>query len=243
MTSHVGIFASRPQSVVTTSTYTDFKNAYAGTTLINTYPIGSLMNDWTAIPSTGTPSAAQVVAFAGAISGQAFKYQAATSSAGSIAKILWNYVPVVQNVEVLVGFRVAQAFSSVPRSNGGSIRDNGQILTALRTDVFCSGGSSLRNLLQLEVYGSSTFEQPTASITWSLNTWYWIRLQGIGSNYKAKMWARSASEPSVWTIEYTSANNNNTGKVGFVCGERTTSESYTDWFSVSTDGTPAYGPV
>lgn len=65
-----------------------------------------------------------------------------------------------------------------------------------------------------------------AAFTWSADTWYWIRLQVVGTAIRAKVWAASGSEPSTWTLEVTDSDITAAGYVG-VRGSYTTG---TTWY-------------
>jgi hypothetical protein len=58
---------------------------------------------------------------------------------------------------------------------------------------------------RLTKYVSGTFSLlAEVSFFWSTNTYYWMRLQAIGTAIKAKIWAgEKEDEPSAWTIEAT----------------------------------------
>ena len=80
--------------------------------------------------------------------------------------------------------------------------------------------------------------------TIATNTWYWVRLQVIGTTVRGRVWADGASEPSSWDISVIDTSVSSAGAAGVACGTVSAADSTYSQFAVGTDGDPApTGPV
>lgn len=225
------IWAKRPF----TSIWTDFTNAYDGETLIGSYPVGVPLADWT---GSGGSYSNTVTALAGTISGQAV-YLIGTAATGNTGFVTWNAIPAVADVEVLQGIMVDLVWASPAARCAGSIlrctdANNFAMITLL-------DGANHDNV-DFFIANAGTVESNTPLFSWSIGVWYWVRSQVTGDLYRIKIWPRSEPEPPAWTATYTTAHQPGPGLVGIASSSRYASRIACDFFSVSTDGTPAYGP-
>jgi hypothetical protein len=228
VSSHVGIFGSRPQAAVT-SIYTNFLNAYDGDTLIGSYSAGSLMPDWTrALGNAGAPSSNQVIAMAGTISGQAFR-MVGSSGINSGAYYTWNYIAARQDSEILMSVYMDNNIAA-PISVGATLQRFQSTATYLGVGATIVQG-------QCPVVGVNN-----GGKSYTTATWYWLRHKTSGSTAWGKFWQRGTPEPLSWDVTAPTGTPQ-TGLVGITFNYRTGITLRSDWFSVSTDGTPAYGPV
>ena len=65
----------------------------------------------------------------------------------------------------------------------------------------------------------------SAAFTWVADTWYYLRIQVVGSSIKAKVWAASGAEPAAWTLTATDGDITAAGHAG-VRGSYTTGSTW-----------------
>jgi len=155
----------------------------------------------------------------------------------------WNDVPVANNVETLVKFKVVDAYPITGQDY-------------MRLIVRQTGGSANKNAYELRIYpDNNNFKiykwvnnvasqrGATGALTINSGTWYWARFQVIGNLLKARMWAGQPSdEPGAWGIETTdSAHAGVYGTVGL--GGYNGSEIQIDYFAVGVGGDAAPAPA
>lgn len=220
----------------TTSTYTDFKDAYSGSTFLQSYATGSLMSDWTK-PVAGSPATFQVDALVGSISGQAFHHKGTSAgSTGDQKEYIWSGRPTVINTEVLMSTYMT-SLNSLQKMGCPSARISGS-----QYSYADPTSDNWRTIVSSNNGVSSDISSSTAS-AYDINIWYWQRFQFIGTAIKFKIWQRGSAEPGTWLISGTSSKAPAAGSPGMRWGMFNLLEGYCDWYSFSSDGTPAYGPV
>jgi hypothetical protein len=230
------IWAERP----ITSIWTDFTNTYDGTTLIGSYPVGAFMADWTK-ETSGDPNIFRVDTVAGSISGQAFHHRGTnTGSVGMTKPYTWNAIGTVADAEILIGFRCTSTTANYGLMGSGMLRYNVTSPGRSIRGELLGGAHDVRRLIAS--IDASIALDLTLTQAWPFNEWAWMRLQAIGTGRKLKIWRRADPEPDAWDLEGISAEPSVAGKVGISAAIFEISETYFDFFSVSTDGTPAYGP-
>lgn len=225
------IWAKRP----ITSIWTDFTNAYDGTTLIGSYAVGAPPGDWT---GSGGSYSGGIAARAGTVSGQVMQL-IGTAATGNSGSFTWNAISPVADVEVLQGICVDLVWGSPAARCAGSVLrrvDGNNFATITLFD-----GANNDNV-DFFIGGAGTFEGETPLFSWAIGVWYWVRTQAIGDDYRIKVWPKSDPEPPAWTATYTTALQPGPGLVGIASSSRSASRVVCDFFSVSTGGTPAYGP-
>ena len=216
----------------TTSIWTDFSE----------YTPGVFMPDWASYPSLGGPPTSIVaVAPGGSISGQALKVTGTGSlSVGESCAFTWSDVPLVADCEILLGVFVTQVVPAY-RLIGGPIArfDLGTVRY-----VYAEAYGTTQDIYAIRAAdgGSPVFASVNDAV-WGTNLWYWMRHRSIGGTHEFKMWLRGTTEPAGWTVSLSSAIPAAAGATGFHAATGNLSEQYWDFFSVSIDGTPAWGPV
>lgn len=221
------------------SIWTDFKDRWSGNTYLGSYSTGSFMSDWTL---TGTSTTSQVSAVSGSISGQAYAHAAAQST-GVQHFVEWDEPPTVSNCDILVGGRVLTNPSAPTDGFGIIARDvpGGEFRSML------SGSSaSPRSKVTLSSVNSvtSTVSSTEYAFSWSLNTWYWMRLNASGATFRLKTWARGAAEPASWDITWSPLfAQTAAGRTCVAFGGAAISSQQIDFFSFCSDGNPAWGPL
>lgn len=221
------------------SIWTDFKDRWNGNTYLGSYSTGSFMSDWTL---TGTSLTSQVSAVSGSISGQAYAH-IASQSTGVQHTISWAEPPSVSNCDIIVGGRVLTNPSAPTDGFGILARDvaGGEFRSML------SGSSATpRNEIQLSSVNSvtSTVNSTDYAFSWSLNTWYWMRLNASGGTFRLKAWARGSTEPASWDIVWSPPfAQTAAGRTGVALGGAIVSSQQIDFFSFCSDGNPAWGPL
>ena len=79
--------------------------------------------------------------------------------------------------------------------------------------LFCAGSASQFELAKYVSGSFTTFQ--AISYDWEANTWYWIRLQVIGTSLKAKIWTGERDdEPAEWTASGTDSSITGSGWIG-----------------------------
>lgn len=238
------IWAERPN----TSIWTDFTNAYNGETLIGSYPVGALMADWS--HPSGSPDIAAVAVHPGAISGQAFRHADSTST-GRNTVFLWGYagLSAVLDFDVLLGVLVVSTQDggelAVPQG-GNIVARRGSIEAGSHSvqGLGLTGAANLRDRAEISESSPAGFvsSTPTMPFLWDLSRWYWQRFRGEGGEYMLRRWPRGEPEPTVWHNTLSGGALLTPGQVGIYASNRGHAEQYFDFFSVSLDGRPAYGP-
>jgi hypothetical protein len=87
---------------------------------------------------------------------------------------------------------------------GAVMRGNlatGEAVTAQLQATTGTGSNQLT--LRVLTAGGGFTTLATASFSWVINTWYFIRLNITGTTVRARIWAVGTSEPSTWTVTAT----------------------------------------
>lgn len=219
------VFATVP---ATTSIWTDFLNAYDGSTQIGSYSTGVMMPDWTRAVGSGAPASNQVVSMAGTVAGRAFRMVGSTGI-NQTAYFTWNYVGTHQDAEILMSMYIENVYAA-PTNIGGPRQRFVSVSGALGTAASIINGSC------------PTVGTANGGKSYAADTWYWVRFRTNGTTVQGKFWQRGTSEPSSWDATAT-ISTSTTGAAGLAFNYRSDIEWRTDFFSISTDGTTAYGPV
>lgn len=218
-----------------TSIWTDFKNAYDGKALITSYPVGAGPAGWTNDGTTGFTT--NIVANGGAISGQALRV-VGSSGIGNSGALTWDYIGSVLDAEVLMGVYVDVAGGTLASRQIGSVL---RMVDPSHLALLGLFDAVSHDNLEVTIFGSSN-SSITPAFVWPLDTWLWMRMQSIGNTYNFKVWAKSAPEPGSWTATVSNSVLTAPGALGVTGSARASALIYCDFFSVSLDGTPAYGP-
>ncbi len=218
-----------------TSIWTDFKDAYDGKTLITSYPTGAGPAGWTSSGTLGF--ATDIVSNGGAISGQALRVRG-SSGTGNSGSLTWDYVGSVFDAEILMGVYVDVTGGTLASRQIGSIMRTTDPSHLAVLGLF---DSVSHDDIELSTFGSGT-GGTTVPFAWPLDTWLWMRMQAIGNNYKMKVWTKASAEPSSWSATWTDSILTVAGALGVSGSSRASALIYCDFFSVSIDGSPAYGP-
>ncbi|QJP13675.1 hypothetical protein G3545_08410 [Starkeya sp. ORNL1] len=223
------IWAKRP----ITSLWTDFTNAYNGKTLIGSYPVGVSPSGWTSSGTTGFTT--DIVALGDTTSGQALRVRGAATT-GNSGSLIWDHIVPAFDVEVLMGVYVDATGGTVASRQIGSV-----IRRSSATDsvIFALFDSTDRDQIEINI---GPISPSYAVFSWQLGTWYWMRMRSQGDDYVARVWRKVDPEPSAWTATLTDSSLTLPGQIGVSGSSRTPALIYCDFFSVSLDGTPAYGP-
>lgn len=225
------------------SLWTNFTDKWNGPTYLGSYTPAVMMPDWTQVVGAGATALVEA-GVGGSISGQAFHHGNGVA-VGFIDTYTWDAAPSVSNCDVLIGFTVV-------RSN-----DPQDIVAGIVAPFVASStlnyaalrrSTSIGNKLGIWSQDGGLPSTADAAAGWSDLTWYWMRMNVSGSTIRAKYWLRGSSEPGGWTTTLSSGTPpGSPGKSGVILGAESTttglSEHYVDFFSVCTDGTPAWGPV
>lgn len=94
--------------------------------------------------------------------------------------------------------------------------DNQQIVVRASTDSNNPGyGLQMRDstILRIERPGLENLGEVSTK-SWTTGSWYWLKLQAIGTAIKGKSWPDGTSEPAGWDIEITNSSYSN-GYCGF----------------------------
>lgn len=219
------------------SIWTDFKDRWNGNTYLGSYSTGSFMSDWSI---NGTSVTSQVISTSGSISGQAYAHAAAQSS-GTQHILLWNTLPSVSNCDILIGGRVIVTPPTPTDGFGAIIRRNANGYVRA---LFTGSSTFPRNIVGLLSINSANVYNTNYSYTWSLNTWYWIRINASGGTIKVKTWPRSSSEPASWGVTWSPLiPQTSAGQSGVLLAGAANSSQQIDFFSFCSDGNPAWGPL
>jgi hypothetical protein len=230
-----------------TSIWTDFKSVYDGKTPINRDPLGSFMNYWSY--GSALPDIATIATAPGSISGQAFRHGDRTAT-GRNTMGSWDLPQLasVLDCEILMGVLIVQ------HQDGGSLAiPQGGNIFARRQTVSSStyfvqgmgfdGASNVRDRENIAEFApAGTLSSPNTMSSWDLNTWYWLRFRAEGDAYRLRRWLRASAEPATWDVVLPGGTLLTPGALGILASNREVSQQYFDFFSVSLDGRPAYGP-
>ena len=221
------------------SIWTDFKDKWNGNTYLGAYSTGAFMSDWSV---TGTSVTSEVAAVSGSISGQAYAHSASQST-GVQHTLQWDEPPTVSDCDILVGGLVLANATAPTDGFGPKARDvpGGNIRAIL------SGSSiSPRSEVSLTSVNSvtTTVNSTEYAFSWSLDTWYWMRLNASGGTFRLKAWARGTAEPASWDITWSPVfAQTAAGRTGVVIGGAILSSQRIDFCSFCSDGNPAWGPL
>lgn len=216
-----------------TSIWTDFKDAYDGKTLIGSYPTGSFMSDWSAL-TADVPSTRTVTTAAGSISGQAL-HLAGTSGLNASSFLTWDYLAPLADADILLGIKPVTIVAGE-----ASFGIAGRVLDSpIRTR---SGHINPSGAPRLAALSGVSGDLSPITNTVTTGQWYWLRLNLSGNDSRAKFWLRSASEPSSYMNTLNSTVALLAGATGVTFNIANTNDCLIDFFSVSIDGSPAYGP-
>jgi hypothetical protein len=82
--------------------------------------------------------------------------------------------------------------------------------------AFSFGGTSSNpDIIRLrKIVANTTTSLNSPAITWTPNTWYWVRLRTIGNAIKGKYWQLGSAEPAAWTAEATDSDITAAGYAG-----------------------------
>jgi hypothetical protein len=82
--------------------------------------------------------------------------------------------------------------------------------------AFSFGGTSSNpDIIRLrKIVANTTTSLNSPAITWTPNTWYWVRLRAIGNAIKGKYWQLGSAEPAAWTAEATDSDITAAGYAG-----------------------------
>lgn len=156
------------------------------------YPTGSFpTSGWT---NLGPGSGSVTVENTGA--SKALRINA-TSSSASVDRIRWDTPSTGADVNAYVEWMIPTSMTG--RTAGLRVRTNHDVNNAYLVDVD-TNGTRLR--LGKIVSGSFTL-LASQTVSAAAGTWYCFRLEAIGTTIRCKFWAKSASEPSSWTLSAT----------------------------------------
>jgi hypothetical protein len=162
-----------------------------------------------------------------------------TSSPGSFERtgISWNgVVPDTADVEVVARFKTNSAGFSENNRYGILTRGagSGTSVTAYISPYF-------RGATLISSYAGGNYLEHTSvgNAGFSADTWYWMRVQTIGSALKARWWTDGDTEPGTWDIDITNTRISAAGFVGLWHAGSGPSNVYCDLFSVGTNGDSA----
>ncbi len=153
--------------------------------------------------------------------------------------IAWDELDNADDIEVLAKLRASTDGGTagmgvgaiVLRASGAAGSENAFVFTQLTAGCsirrYSNGGEA-----QLQ-YGGG------ASVT--VNQWYWLRAQAIGTALKLRNWRDGDAEPGTWSAQTTSALFES-GWVGIGHGA-TSGVLSCDFFSYGLNGAPAPGPT
>lgn len=224
------------------SLWTDFTDKWDGATYLGSYTAGVIMPDWTLL--FGSAGIAFVEAgIGGSISGQAF-HHSNSDVVGSLDYYRWDATPSVNDIDALIGFSVVR--SADPQQAAAGILAP-WVAPNIMNYAALTRSTSLGN--KLSIWSQNTGIPSTTDVPagWSDLAWYWMRMNVSGPTIRAKYWLRGSSEPGSWLVTLVSGTPAGAGRAGVILGAESTlaglSEQYVDFFSICTDGTPAWGPV
>lgn len=112
----------------------------------------------------------------------------------------------IQNQDVYTEFRVRTLAgnlneylmgSAAVRIAGSSADEQGYVV------YFRQKSGSARDLVLATFNNGALVELKTQQFSWSEDTWYSVRLEAIGSEIRARVWARGDAEPGDWTLTVT----------------------------------------
>lgn len=118
------------------------------------------------------------------------------------------------NVDALV-LVLAPGTSGTSSHGGVAIRISGSAGSenAYTASLRSSAGAASSLRLMKLVAGTET-QIAVHSLTWTANTWYYIRLRSFGTSLKSKIWALGSAEPSSWQIDTTDSDVTGAGYCG-----------------------------
>lgn len=159
-----------------------------------------------------------------------------THSGDADAILSWGTVGTPTNVEVLVKMRTSARDwyqnGIYVRGSGGSGSKNGYYFQMFENGSGDSG-------LVIEKWVSNSYSAISGeTISWSADTWYWVRFQVSGSTLRAKIWEDGSSEPGSWTITGSDSSISSGGWVGLGSYEPN-GIRYFDELAVATGGDTA----
>jgi hypothetical protein len=196
------------------------------------YTTGVAPADWTARWVTANVTYT-VQADAGATGGKVLR--AVVTSTGRHA-ISWDDAGTPGTVEVLLKMRIS-ALTENTTMQGPILRGSGAAASETgyaNPSISLAAGTDRLDTREYTAGGTSDTVSDV-SFNWAINTWYWVRSRGVGSDFSWRTWVDGTSEGSTWAerSDATTA----TGWAGLLAATAGTHEF--DIFSVGTDGDPA----
>lgn len=83
---------------------------------------------------------------------------------------------------------------------------NQQIVVRASTDLNYPGyGLQMRDTNELRIERPGLEALATTSFTWVENSWYWLKLEAVGTTIRGKAWAVGTSEPVAWDLSVTNS--------------------------------------
>lgn len=196
------------------------------------YSVGAQPSDWTARWGT-TNNTWAVRTKTGAEGNQTLEQ---TSTADARRLLSWDDIDADANradVEILARVRTTagtiEQFRLIARASGAAAAENAYF--------FGFNGSSGLYLNKYVAGVSSLIGTPVA-ISWSTNTWYWMRFRVIGTDLFGKWWPDGEEEPSAWIVTGTDSDIASAGWVGVGVFESDGTKDF-DYVSVGTNGDSA----
>ena len=190
------------------------------------YALGELPSDWSEVEGSG---------FLTKTSDGLYANAQATSRSG-----LWSAVSGT-DFDVLARVKIA---STLANSAAAPVQGITARASSDGSNYYVFGIHTATQVrLRKKTVGPATIATATVA-TMTIDTWYWVRLQVIGTTVRGRVWADGGSEPSSWDISATDTSVSSSGAAGVSCGFVGTADSTYSQFGVGTDGDPApTGPV
>lgn len=203
--------------------YTDFSEYSTG-------PIGDSGDEWSRQQEDTSTDMWEITSNSEFEGGQALTYDDPDDDFDN-DMVVWNEPEEVEDLEIVARIRG----SNIAQVNHG-LRITGTASTDL-SGVFCRYSGIDEQWLIRTWFNGSPDTQGAHSYTYTDGDWIWVRLQGIGDEFKFRVWEDGNSEPSVWHIEETYSSLDGPGSVG-VYGNWDGNVD-TDIFGVGTEGDTA----
>src|SRR5688572_28316406 len=168
------------------------------------YALGVQPAGWTQMwdPTTGF----KVVSEPSAASGRLLEWSTPFAISRNRFALAYDGLGDVGDQEVLTDFRVL-SMNPPPAGNpnymgAAAVRISGTASDERGYAAFFVQSSSPASLdVVLMTWVNGAFRQLASfPLSWQLNTWYSVRLQAIGPNIRARVWARGSAEPANWQI-------------------------------------------